>query len=585
MTTVKAAPRRRRPSFLEAVIWPRFFIALTILGIPFCSLLFIPSLKRSIEKYQLAAAGLKRGKPFKNSLGMSFVYIDKGKFRMGRAPEEKEYILEDEPREVTLTKGYWLAVTEVTQEQYESVMGENPSPKKGANLPVQNVTWEEAETFCRVLCKREGKFYRLPSEAEWEHACKEEGSTAVYGPLDEIAWYDGNSHEPHEVGQKRANKKGLHDMLGNVAEWCWDIDYNGKKSQKDPFGITAQSYRKKFPSSQIVREIRGGHYGSTKRYCRASATNSGPEKFHTRWLGFRVVCSGVLAKPSTVRRDGGPLVWEAPSSVTIDGVTFPKMGTHRRFVKDHSEVLRLKVKEGKLLEKKSFPLASVAPRRRRAFVNSFDMEFVWIKPGKFTMGSPRKKGPTKGYWQKVWLTKGIWLSKFELTQKKFSQVTGYNPSKNKGNDKPVNNVTWYELQQFCKALSLIEGVTYRLPTEAEWEYSARAGSLSPRKFHTYAWYEENANKKSHDVGRKRANRWGLHDMFGNVAEWCEDTPAVYVPGRRVQNPRGFVTSSHRAIRGGSYLTKASRMAIGRRQRDWPSRRLPNLGGRIALVID
>ena len=219
-----------------------------------------------------------------NSIGMKLVLIPAGEFMMGSSDGNGH---EMPPHRVRITKPFYLGLTQVTQGQYERVIGENPSCFDGNPRPVEQVSWNDAVEFCGQLSDKEGKTYRLPTEAEWEYACRA-GSTGRYcfgdseSQLDLYAWYDDNSgRETHAVAQKKANAWGLCDMHGNVWEWCsdwYDSDYYGRSPTSDPRG----------PSSGSYRVFRGGSWFSLARYCRCAFRNCnspGDEDFS---LGFRV---------------------------------------------------------------------------------------------------------------------------------------------------------------------------------------------------------------------------------------------------------------------------------------------------------
>jgi formylglycine-generating enzyme required for sulfatase activity len=224
-----------------------------------------------------------------DSIGMKFKLIPAGTFTMGDAGGRDNQT----PHEVTLTKPFKMGVHEVTQAQYEQVMGVNPSEFKGANNPVENVSWEDAVEFCRKLSelpaeKAAGNVYRLPTEAEWEFACRA-GTTTKFSfgdddsELGDYDWYRDNSgRTPHPVGGKQPNAWGLYDMHGNVYEWCqdWYGDYPSG-SVTDPSGATSSS----------LRVLRGGGWDGTAGDCRSARRGRILPSFRSDGLGFRVVRS------------------------------------------------------------------------------------------------------------------------------------------------------------------------------------------------------------------------------------------------------------------------------------------------------
>jgi len=218
------------------------------------------------------------------------------------------------------------------------------------------------------------------------------------------------------------------------------------------------------------------------------------------------------------------------------------------------------------------------------------MKFVRIPKGTFTMGSPKteKDRLDNESEREVTISKDFFLGVYEVTQKEYAAVTGKTPSHFKGDDLPVESVTWDEAVAFAKALSEKDGETYRLPTEAEWEYACRAGQTGPygfasgNKLEDYAWYTENSDSKTHPVGTKKANTFGLHDMHGNAWEWCSDWYGFY-PSGRVTDPTGPTTGSDRVDRGGGWDFSARGCRSAYRFGFFPSIRDGYLGFRLSLV--
>lgn len=206
----------------------------------------------------------------------------------------------------------------------------------------------------------------------------------------------------------------------------------------------------------------------------------------------------------------------------------------------------------------------------KAFTNTIGMQFVWIQPGAFVMGCPKnEEGSLRDDTpqHKVTLTKGFYMSVYTVTQEEWQAVMGNNPSHFKGEKRlPIEMVSWYDSQNFIKKLVESEKVPYRLPTAAEWEYSCRAGTTTPFYFgelispeqanynghYVYGKGKQGENRgKTTPVGSFPANAWGLHDMHGNVEEWCQDWWSA-IPKKDVVDPQGPERGGARVRRGGSW---------------------------------
>jgi formylglycine-generating enzyme required for sulfatase activity len=194
------------------------------------------------------------------------------------------------------------------------------------------------------------------------------------------------------------------------------------------------------------------------------------------------------------------------------------------------------------------------------------MSFAWIPPGKFLMGQAGVAEPV----HRVRISRGFWLGKYLVTQAQFRAATGWNPSYIKGENLPLEQVTWLEAMGFCALVAKLHETATghategRLPTEAEWEYACRAGTKTD--FNTgdgeaalarAAWYATNSKEKSHPVGQKEPNAWGLYDLHGNVWEWCYDWSGPY-PARAVSDPFGALKGNDRVTRGGSWYNNTVR---------------------------
>ena len=314
--------------------------------------------------------------------------------------------------------------------------------------------------------------------------------------------------------------------------------------------------------------------------------------FIMAWLAL----TRVHAEPEVRAREQAP----APASPLGDAFGVPK---------DIKDAYGNPIREGRD-EKTGWPL--------EIWHRATGMHFVFVPAGEFVMGSPadeKERGNNEAQ-HRVTQTKPFYLGKHEVTQAEWKKVTGNSPSNLKGDRNPVEKVSWDDCQEFIKKLSTSlrspsSGLTsskagrgawsegraghessgrfcFGLPTEAQWEYACRAGattrfSFGDRDDHSsdYAWYFVNANRKTHPVGQKKPNAWGLYDMHGNVWEWCDDRYGEYATGS-VKDTVGPSSGVHRVFRGGSWYTAARYCRAAFRGWDWPRSRNIGRGLRLAF---
>jgi|GEM_PF-433058 len=542
-------------------------------------------------------AGEERDFEIAAGVNMTFCWIPPGEFVTDIPIDTIINTRDNVQRRVRLTQGYWLAKTEVTQAQWRAVMGSDPSRFRGADLPVEQVSWndicgneERAGGFLGKINANAsiGMRFDLPTQAQWEHACRA-GTTGPYaGDLDSMAWYGKNSgNTTHPVGTKKPNAWGLHDMHGNVGEWCanWSDNFR-EKVEIDPQGPTTGDYR----------VICGGSWLMRARFCRASDGSAQMPGIQNYYTGFRP------ALIPTVEGKNVPVLSDQfPSEPSVAGEETAKpLGT----------------KPG---EERDFEIAP-----------GVTMTFCWIPAGEFLMGSPagelgRGDDETQ---HRVKLTQGYWLAKTEVTQAQWragggkdmsgrapAQLDGKEPSTwerlelramdFQGENLPVERVDWSEARDWCGGMGerlrndgvLEAGWKVALPTEAQWEYACRAGKETAlnngrnltnkegicRNLDEVAWYDENSGgDKTHPVGGKQPNAWGLYDMHGNVLEWCADWSDDY-PGGAVTDPKGPATGDYRVIRGGSWSLTAANCRAAYRYGFMPVSRIVFIGFRPAIV--
>lgn len=464
------------------------------------------------------------------------IWVPAGSYRMGSPLTEKDRETDEGPMAVTISHGFWMGRHEVSQAEYSALMGTNTSYYQGwAQRPADQVSWDEAVEFCSRLTAQhqqslpEGYVFRLPTEAEWEYAARAGTSTRFsYGDdLEEtqISEFANCLVGPTGgVGGKKPNPWGFYDMHGNVSEWCLDgyAEYSG--------GLATDPWARL--STNQLAVCRGGSITDAAKYCRSAFRSFGARSDRHNSLGFRVALA---------RQDLAP-IFESVRMIPIPA---------GQFLMGSSEVEE-------------------------------DYEF--------------DEGPETV----VTITSNYWMSAFEITQAQYHSLMRTNPSWNSGyGNLPVEQVSWNEANEFChklteheaKAGRLPVGFVYRLPTEAEWEYATRAGSTNRFNFGddpdfallpNYAWCKYVSDGRPHGVGIKLPNRWGLYDIYGNVAEWCLDGYGPY-PGGQVIDPISNLDAEYHVIRGGSYFDTGLFCRSAFRLYDWTADRFCNVGFRVVLA--
>jgi formylglycine-generating enzyme required for sulfatase activity len=488
---------------------------------------------------------------FTNSLGMEFVLVPTGKSWLGGSggqPGDKE---------VEVKENFYLGKYEVTQAEWDKLMGTRPSnfTRTGEGkdavkdvadadldrFPVESVTWEDAQEFLKRLNERDkqaGWVYRLPKEAEWEYACRggpmsDKLDSAFHFYFDKpVAQLEpGQANFEHGTGLKRTckvgsyppNRLGLYDMHGNVWEWCDD-------EHKEANGASR-------------RVGRGGGWDNTSGLCTATFGLIVASSYRNDRLGLRVARVPV----------GKHVVVPAPPPPEKKAETTP------------------------------------------TFKNSLGMEFVLVPKGRSWLGGGGGKPGNK----EIEILHDFYLGAYEVTQEEWKKVMATRPSHFKAvpgvapDDQkrfPVEEVSWDDCQRFIERLNKQvqePGWVYRLPKEAEWEYACRGGPMADDSESAFDFYlDQPANqllpdqanfqhdtclKRTCKVGSYKPNRLGLYDMHGNVLEWCDDD---------LTDAKG---TSLRVFRSGCWYFPASNCRAGHRVMNPPSTKGHNLGLRVARV--
>jgi formylglycine-generating enzyme required for sulfatase activity len=537
-----------------------------------------------------------------HGIPFEFVRIPAGQFLMGSEAGDSD---EKPTHRVRISDSFYMGKTEVTVRQFRAFVqaaGYRTEAEKGnwaatyspAGFPIVPgrglswrqprfpasdddpaacISWNDAVAFCKWLSQETGKHCRLPSEAEWEYACRAGGNGGRVENLDEAGWYrDNAAGRTHPVGQKKPNSWGLYDMHGNAWEWCldvWHSNYQGAPT--DGSAWLTEDY---LPRVAIRRVLRGGAWcrldfelGSTYRY-------RGTPDFRSDGTGFRIVHSvtAVSGEPKISKP-----AWERPNRQSVP------------------------------------PGVNESTADLEFTLNGEAFQFVRISPGEFLMGSERDNEEKPIH--RVQINYSFDIGKTEVTVRQFrtfTETTGYQTDAEKerwawtrsgerdwdpeqlicwwnlpftqSDDDPASCVSWYDAMAFCRWLSRKTGMQIRLPSEAEWEYVCRAGTNSDfaGNVDEMAWHRANSGHTTHPVGQKKPNAWGLYDMHGNVWEWCLDMWHKSYEGAPADGSAWTEAKTFEPImRGGSFINPTWWLRSANHMRNNPGNRFSyNQGLRI-----
>ena len=483
-----------------------------------------------------------------STVDLEMIWVEPGTFMMGSPESEEGRIAnrESPQHEVTLSNGFYLGKYEVTQAQYEAVMAGvtgdlNATPSNWHNNPnraVELVSWDDIQKFLIRLNAQEagnipeGWAYVLPTEAQWEYACRA-GTTTAYSWGDSITTSDANYNntiaQTTNVGSYSANPWGFFDMHGNVREWTsdWYATYESG-ALTNPEG----------PATGSSRVSRGGSWNGTGTDLRSAYRGYYSPSFRAGSIGFRLSLQKVphvVELNSTVNLE---MIWVEPGTFTIGS---PESETGRGTNETQHEV---------------------------TLTTGFYL-------GKYEVTQAQYEAVMTGNSDGLSATPSNWPN---------------NPNR------PVEKVSWDDIQVFLTRLNaqetgnIPEGWAYVLPTEAQWEYACRAGTTTAYSWGDTIsasdanWNHGNDANQTEDVSQYSANPWGFFDMHGNVWEWTADAWATYASGAQTDPFNAGATDSHRVLRGGSWFNTGSHLRSAHRGLNYPSARDYGIGFRVGFQL-
>ena len=444
-----------------------------------------------------------------NGIIANLIKVDGGTFQMGIENGDSSA----KPVHSVTLSGYYIGETEVTQALWQAVMGSNSNPSyfQGDNLPVEQVNWDDCQEFISKLNQKTGRRFALPTEAQWEFAARGGNKSQGYE-------YSG-SNSVGDVAWYRDNSSGQPHPVGTKMAnelGLYDMSGNVWEWCSDRYGdYSSSSQTDPVDPSSGVHVLRGGCWHFDEGV--SCTSRFSPSYDHDYFYGLRLVLL-----------DGQPEELQIEATVTIQS---------------DKAVLN---------------------------VNGIIANLVKVEGGTFQMGSENREEDEQPI-HSVTLS-DYYIGETEVTQALWLAVMGSNPSWLKGDNLPVEGVSWYDCQEFIRRLSQLTGRRFALPTEAQWELAARGGNKSrgyeysgSNDIDDVAWYVGNSSEQIHPVGTKMANELGLYDMSGNVCEWCSDCSGCsylyFYDGYSSEEMPGWLFRVRRG--GSSWLFSGSYRSTGR----------------------
>jgi formylglycine-generating enzyme required for sulfatase activity len=554
----------------------------------------------AVNQTTISAAESKLLKFNIHGVDFELVQIPAGEFQMGSKTGDSD---EKPVHRVSIKEDFYMGRTEVTVRQFRvfaQATGYKTEAEKGnwgfnydwgftivpgrgfnwhkskfpqtEDNPAVYISWNDAVAFCRWLSKETGRYYRLPSEAEWEYACRGGKDSDYVENPNETGWYRDNSGGmTHPAGQKKPNAWGLYDMHGNAWEWCldvWHSNYNDALTDGSP--RLREAY---LPRIAIRRVLRGGAWCRRDFELSASYRYRGTQDFRSDGSGFRIASSDTIINE------------EPQISNSVN-----RYPNRQNVARDKSVVN----------------------------IDGEDFEFVRIEAGEFFKGS-EADGEEQPI-HKVRIGYSFDIGKTEVTVRQFrifTEATGYQTDAEKerwawtrtgrndwdpeqlicwwylpfvqSDDEPATCISWYDAIEYCRWLSVKTGMQIRLPSTSEWEYACRAGTTGgfAGDVEQMGWYRFNSGYRSHKVAQKKPNAWGLYDMHGNVWEWCMDMWHKNYDGAPTDGSAWTESNTFEPImRGGSFLNPPWWLRSAINMRNNPGNRFSyNQGIRLVRVVE